>query len=298
MTEIRIPSDIDQEDRIIGTLTARQLGLIAVPAVALWLLYSATKTIVPTLVFVPVAVIISAAIGALVVGRRDGLSMDRFVLAMFRHNKTEHLQVSAMGDIARAPYVAGAMAEPLPGNADFAVVDVTADGVVDLGPDGAAVICSATSVNLLLQSEAEQEALTGAFGRFCNSLEEPVQFVTRAEVVELTEAIVMLRTKAPELPAVGLERAALDHARFLTRLASDSDATSRSVFVVFRDHRNLDISGQRLIRRAVEATGALSAAGVTLRPLVGREASRVIQRACGVESNGAVNNQIITGSIR
>ena len=49
-SRVRIPADVEREDRILAGLTARQLAILAVPAVVLWVAYEATRRVVRALV--------------------------------------------------------------------------------------------------------------------------------------------------------------------------------------------------------------------------------------------------------
>lgn len=267
MKTVRIPADIDQEDRLLGGLTARQLVLVVVPIIALWSLYLATRTLVPLLVFVPLTVIVMGTVGTVVVTKRDGLSMDRFLFAAFRHRHSQRQLVLLPPDAPASDLA------PI----RLPVNDVREDGVVDLGADGMAVLCRAESVNLALHSDVEQEALTAGFGRFCNALQGSVQFIVRSERIELTDAVQRLRSEAQSLPSVGLERAARDHAAFLEHLATRHDVLRRQTFVVFRSAGNNAESAASLLRKAQEAALSMRSAGVELRVLNHAAAIRAIQ---------------------
>jgi hypothetical protein len=171
----------------------------------------------------------------------------------------------------------GAVA-PVPAPLRLPVTDVRADGIVDLGVDGLAVICRASAVTFSLRTPAEQEALVAGFARFLNSLSEPVEILVRAEPVDLTAAIDALLDAAPGLPHPALEAAARRHARFLADLAHRRDLLRREVLVVLRQRSGDDPTG-RLHRRASEAATALAAAGVTLTVSDGAAAAACLARA-------------------
>ncbi len=81
---VRIPADVDRPDEILAGLTARQLVILAVPAVAIWGVYVATSGWLPWPVFAGLALPVAAAAGLLALGRRDGLPADRLALAWSR----------------------------------------------------------------------------------------------------------------------------------------------------------------------------------------------------------------------
>ena len=52
---VRIPADVEREDRLLANLTAHQLAILAVAGVVLWAGYSATRHVVAPAIFGVVA---------------------------------------------------------------------------------------------------------------------------------------------------------------------------------------------------------------------------------------------------
>ena len=286
-SRVRIPADVERPDKLLAGLTARQLAILAVTAVALWVGYAATRHLMPPAVFGVVAVPVAAMAAALALGRFEGIAADRWVVSAWRHHRSPRRLVPAPDGITPTPAflsqaTPGATA-PVPAPLRLPVADVRADGIVDLGVDGLAVICRASAVTFSLRTPAEQEALVAGFARFLNSLSEPIEIVVRAEPVDLTSAIDALLDAAPGLPHPALETAARGHARFLADLADRRDLLRREVLVVLRhrlhSHGAGDDPAGRLHRRASEAATALAAAGVTLAVANGTAAAACLARA-------------------
>jgi hypothetical protein len=278
---VRIPADIDRPDKLLAGLTARQLAILAVTAVVLWVGYVATRHVVPVAAFGAVAVPVATAAAALALGRFEGVPADRWLGAAWRHHRAPCRLVPAPDGIPAAPQFAPGLAGPAPAPLRLPVGGVAADGIVDLGGDGVALLCRASAVTFSLRTPVEQEALVAGFARFLNSLAEPVEIVVRAEPVDLTPTIAGLLDAAPGLPHPALETAARAHADFLADLAARRDLLAREVLVVLRQPaqtNNADRAG-RLHRRAAEATAALAAAGVTLAVLDGPAAAACLARA-------------------
>ncbi len=285
---VRIPADIDRPDKLLAGLTARQLAILAVTAVALWVGYAATRRLVPVAAFGAVAVPVAVAAVSLALGRFEGVPADRWLAAAWRHRRAPRRLVPAPDGIPAAPLFAAGLAGPAPAPLRLPVAGVAADGIVDLGGDGLALICRASAVTFALRTPAEQEALVAGFARFLNSLGEPVEIVVRAEPVDLYPTIAGLFEAAPGLPHPALEAAARDHAGFLAELAERRDLLAREVLVVLRqapqannarsNNAGADAAG-RLHRRAAEAAAALGAAGVTLAVLDGPAAAGCLARA-------------------
>ena len=304
---VRIPADVGRPDKLLGGLTARQLAILATSGVALWAAYLATRHLVPLVGFAAVAVPVAALAALLAMGRIEGQSADRLALSAWRQLRSPRRLVPAPGGVPAAPAWVAANPGPLPAPLRLPLDAVGADGVVDLGPDGLAALCRASSVTFSLRTPVEQEALVTGFARWCNSLAEPAQLVVRAEPVDLTPMIDGLLDAAPGLPHPGLEQAANEHAGFLAELAAGRTLLRREVLVVLRQPPSSNSAGdgsrERLRRRAEEAVSALAAAGVTLTVLDADAAAACLWRAVDPASSSrppgaAAPGEIVTGGVR
>jgi hypothetical protein len=222
-----IPADIERPDKILAGLTARQVAILATAAVIIWAASEATRHLVAPPVLAVLAAPGVAAAAALVTGQRDGLTLDRLLIAGWRHARSPRRLVTAPGGIPAppawaSPQLARRQSGP-PAPLEPLYRAVTAEGVIGLGDGGAAVAAAVSTVNLALRTPAEQDALTAAYGRWLNSLTGPVQILIRAGHADLTAAIADLEDTAPALPDPALEAAALDHAAFLTEFAASRD---------------------------------------------------------------------------
>ena len=284
---VRIPADVDRPDKLLAGLTARQLAILAVAAIALWAGYAATRHLVPPAAYGAVAIPIGAVAALLALGRVEGVPADRWVIAAWRHHRSPRRLVPAPDGVPAVPgflaEAAGSHPAALPAPLRLPLAGIDANGVVDLGPDGLAVICRASAVTFALRTPAEQEALVAGFARFLSSLAEPVQVLVRAEPLDVGPAIDALVDAAPGLPHLALERAARDHAAFLADLAASRALLRREVLVVLRQppgQASTDGHGAgHLLRQAAEAVTALGAAGVSLSVLDGAAAASVLGRS-------------------
>ncbi|MHB1504815.1 MAG: PrgI family protein [Acidimicrobiales bacterium] len=282
---VRIPADVGRPDKLLAGLTARQLAILAVAGVALWAAYLATRHLVPVVGFAAAAVPVAAAATLLAVGRVEGQPADRLVLAAWRQLRSPRRLVPAPGGVTGPPQWVATASGPLPAPLHLPLDNVEADGVIDLGADGLAVICRASEVTFALRTPAEQEALVAGFARWCNSLAEPAQVVVRAEPVDLAPMIDRVLAAAPGLPHPGLEQAAREHVQFLADLAARRTLLRREVLVVLRQRPSSDRggAGDRLRRRAEEAVDPANPAQhsgtagpgeiVTAQPVVGQVAA-------------------------
>ncbi|MFJ6901562.1 PrgI family protein [Streptomyces hokutonensis] len=317
---VRIPADVDREDTVLANLTARQLLILAVTGIVLYGAWSFTHASVPLPVFlIPVLPIVAAAV-FLALGRRDGMSMDRLLLAALRQRMTPRYQVSAPEGIHPAPawlaQQATGTGQPTDGIAPSAVrlpaEGVSETGVIDLGTDGVAVVAVCSTVNFALRTSTEQDSLVSAFGRYLHSLTAPVQVLVRAERLDLSAQIGELRGYAPSLPHPALEAAAREHADYLVQLAQGADLLRRQVLLVLReplgpslpadvlgsgsplavftrrrqnrstvgDHALRRAAEARLVRRLAEAAELLAPIGIVVTPLDAGQATSVLAVAC------------------
>ena len=86
----RIPADVNRPDRILGPLTAHQATLLAVPAAMLYVAWTGLRNVLALPVFLAFAAPVAAFAIAVAIGHRDGLPLDRFLLAALRHRLNPH----------------------------------------------------------------------------------------------------------------------------------------------------------------------------------------------------------------
>jgi hypothetical protein len=285
-----IPADIERPDKILAGLTARQVAILATAAVIIWAAFEATRRLVAPPVFAVLAAPAGVAAAALVTGQRDGLTLDRLLIAVWRHARSPRRLVTAPSGIPAPPAWAGPELARRQGGPpaplDPLYRAVTSDGVIGLGDGGAAVAAAVSTVNLALRTPAEQDALTAAYGRWLNSLTGPAQILIRAGHADLTGAVAALEDTAPALPDPALEAAALDHAAFLAGLAGERDLLTRQVLLITREPRRSGPGtargaggGLRAAQRTAEAARLLGAADLTVSALDGGQVTALLTAA-------------------
>ncbi|GAB3677426.1 PrgI family protein [Saccharopolyspora tripterygii] len=311
----RIPADVDREDRIMAGFTARQVAVMALTGLVLYGGWQATRAVIPVIAYVAVAVPIGVAVTALAVVRRDGVTLDRLLLAALRQRLQPRRRVAAGQAPAEVPEwlsgVAHGHEAVAAGGLDLPAQGIAEAGIVDLGDDGVGLVAACSTVNFSLRTPAEQEALTAAFGRYLHSLGASVQILVRAQRLDLSGQIAELRERAAGLPHQALESAALDHADYLAQLGAQADLLRRQILLVVREP--LRTTGQdslarrrrfgrprsgsdqpsdgarkaaasRLLRRMSEATELLSPAGISVTPLDAAQATAVLSSATNPDS--------------
>ncbi|MFJ9174916.1 PrgI family protein [Streptomyces sp. NPDC102360] len=295
VTAVKIPSDISRSDKILGPLTARQAALLTVVALILYGGYWASRPFMAPLAYLALITPVAGVAGAIVLGSREGIGLDRFALAALAHARTPKRRVHAPEGVPPLPALVdrslAKSAGPPPTAMRMPYDGVTPAGVLDLGPEGVAALATCSTVNFDLRSGAEQQALTAAFARWLNSLTGPAQLLVRCHRIDLAPLANQLQHEAPALPHPALEDAARAHAAFLTQLAAVGDLLARQIVLVAREpkpaqtaRRHSGAAAGRAEQRLNEAARTLAPADVTVRALDAPAVTHLIQAACNPDT--------------
>ncbi|MFD0575174.1 PrgI family protein [Dactylosporangium darangshiense] len=210
-------------------------------------------------------------------GRRDGLSMDAWLLSAVRHTRSpKRMAPAPAGRPTAVPAWAPATETPaaavpvlrLPAKA------ISATGVIDTGLQAVALV-ACTTVNIGLRTGDEQAALIGSYGRWLNSLSGPVQIVISAQRVDLSSHAQRIIDNAETIANPALADAARDYADFLDDLAARRDPLWRTVTVAVTAAGDKGRDTE-VLRRAEHAASALSALGAQTAVLDGGRAAAVL----------------------
>jgi hypothetical protein len=271
---VRIPADIELPDKVLAGLNVRQVLILGGTGLIAASVYMLTEGHLP-LPVIAAAVFPLVAIGcSLALGRRDGVSLDRLVLAAVDYLRRRKTLVAAPEGIMVSPAWCKVRGR-LPGPLGLPVRAVREDGVMELADGGIAVLVQAGTVSFALRTAAEQGALVAFFGRWLNSLDASVQILVQARSADLGELIDGVAEKASQLPHTALEQAALEHVTYLEDLNASRDLLTRRVLVVIRDNNTAtgpaalrarasakDVRAAVVTRRAAEAVRSLGAVGI------------------------------------
>ena len=275
---VPIPADVEQPDKVLAGLTVRQVAIGAVAAALIWTGWLAARHVMPLPAYAVLAAPVGLAATALVLVQRDGLPLDRLVLAAWRQARSPRRMVTAPEGIPAPPAwaVPPGRQAPLPAPLPPLWQQVSPDGVISLGADGAAAVAAVSTVNFALRSPAEQDALAAAYGRWLNSLTGPAQVLIRAGRADLSGAVADLRDAAPGLPHPALEEAALEHAAFLDGLAAERDVLTRQALLVIREPGHGASTAGRAMQRAGEAARLLAGADLQVSVLDGGQVTALL----------------------
>ena len=275
---VRLPADVELEDRLAFGLTFRQLVILAAGALVAYSVYVFAASLLPAPLAVALATPIALAAGLLAIGRFEGLPADRVALTAARFLRSPRRHVLAPEGLA--PPLPGLPTQGRLAPLDLPVRSVLHSGLVELEGGRFCLLLRASGASFALRSEEEQAALVEAFGRFLNSLVDPVEIVVRSEPVDVTPLTAALEHAARGFSQPALAEAARDHARFLHDLADGEAVRRRTIFLALTARaREREAAQVALTRRASEAQELLRAAGVELRPLAGPEVAALLAPA-------------------
>lgn len=287
----RIPADIDQADRVLGPLTARQVAICAAGAVALYAGWWASRPWLQPLAYVVLVTPVAGVVAALALARREGVGMDRYLLAALAFLRTPRRRVHAPEGVPPLPgfvdrRLAGQTA-PQPVPAQLPAQSVSAAGVVDLAEHGRSGLADCSTVNFELRTPVEQQALVAGFARWLNSLTGPVQLLCRTQRMDLHPLAARLHHRAASLPHPALETAARAHAEHLLALAAVREPLRRRLTLTTREAKpgkHSPASAARVSQRLAEAARGLAGADVDITPLTAQQTAAEITSACNPEA--------------
>jgi hypothetical protein len=294
MAAVKVPADVELEDRLAFGLTARQLVLFAAAGVGAYGAYVLLTSVAPSVVALAAGLAVALVGVLLALGRYEGMSGDQFALALARYLRSQRRLVLAPDGQAAAP-VAAAGRRSRAAVLELPVQRILHNGVVQLIDGSHRLLVDAVGGAFELRSPLEQDAFIDCFGRFLNSRGEPIQIAVCSEPASLDPHADHLDQAARTLPPQ-LAAAAHDHAAFLRRLTEETQLLRRRIVVVFGSReRSPEVASATLARQVAEAAQLLAGADVALRPLAGEHAAALL--AATLDPPGPVIGSHLEGVI-
>ena len=296
-----VPADVDAQDKIAYGLTARQLVILAIAGLAGYGAFQTLARWLPPAAAAAAMVPLAGLAVTVVLGKRDGLPLDVWLLHGLRFRKVPRLQAPAGTTTSggkTASLVATTGPPPVPAPLRLPAEAITTSGQLSLPGQISAAVVGTGTVNLGLRTAGEQAALIAGFGRWLNSLTSGAQVVVSTQRVDLAAYATRLEAAAQVMPHPALAAAADDQAAFLRELAEARDPLRRQVLVVVRGEPRRRGGATR---QGEDTARALSALGVDARVLnahavVAAMFTAVDPYAPPVGGARAAPGQVITGS--
>jgi hypothetical protein len=277
MPPVKVPADVELEDRLAFGLTGKQLSLLAATAVSAYGAFLLLTPLLPAPVALAAAVIVLVGGVFLTLVRHDGLSGDQLALAFARFALAPKRQVLAPETLPTPP--PRTPRQPRIAPLDIPIRRVLTSGLVELTDSSYCLLLSAQATSFELRSADEQAAFVSAFARFLNALAEPIQISVQSAQTSLQPQADQI-VQAAESQQPGLRAAALDHAHFLRSLGETKPLRRRRIVLVLRTReRQPALARAALERLAAEATELLRGAEVHLDPLDGDQAAALLARS-------------------
>jgi hypothetical protein len=296
MAGVRLPADVELEDRLAFGLTGRQLALLAGSAACAYAAERLAAGLLPLPFALATGVAVAALGLALAFAGREGLSGEALALAALRHLLgPRRLLLAPEGLAPPLPGAEGLRAAPL----EPPVARIRRSGLVELADGSHCRLLAVRGSSFLLRSEEEQAAYVAAFGRFLNGLVEPVQIQVAREHASLEPQAGALEQAADGLPAP-LAAAAAEHAAFLRSLGGgEGSLWRRRILLVLRSgERDAAVAEAALARSAAQAAELLRGAEVVLSPLGGEQVSALLARALDPPAGppGSLREGVVEGA--
>jgi hypothetical protein len=290
---VKVPADVELEDRLAFGFTGKQLALLAATAVSAYGSFLLLAPLVPTPLAAAAPLLVAVGGIFLALIRHDGLSGDQLAIALARFTLTPKRQVLAPEQLPRP--LPGSPRQPRLAALDIPIRRVLASGLIELADGCYCRLLSARGASFELRSADEQAAFVSAFERFLNALANSVQITVRSERTSLRPQADQI-TGTAEDHTPGLREAALDHARYLRSLGETQPLQRRRIALVLRSReRQADVAEIALARLAAEAIELLRGAEVALQPLDGEHAAALL--AHSLDPPGPLDGSHLTGEI-
>ena len=276
MPGVKIPADVELEDRLAFGLTGKQLLILAGSALAAYGVELALSPLLPTPLALAAAVVAAAGGIMLALARHDGMAGDELAISVARFLLAPRRRLLAPEGLPA----------PLPGSPpggrvaplDLPLRRILRSGLVELADGSHCRLLTAQGTSFELRAPNEQAAFVAAFARFLNGLQEPVQIVVRSELVSLEKQACALERQARRLGG-GLEAAASDHARYLRSLAERGEPLRRrQIVLVLRSREQAELAELALTRSAGQAAELLAGAEIELERLDGEQTAALLAR--------------------
>ncbi|MEU8001539.1 PrgI family protein [Catellatospora sp. NPDC049111] len=275
----RIPADVNTPDKIAFGLTARQLAVLSIAAVAVYGIYRALAGHVSPSTMLAIMLPLGGLAATIAMGSRDGLPMESWLLAALRFLRAPKLLAPAADGQHHLPPAWAPQVQNLrlPTVLRLPASSIDEQGVVDTGSSAVALV-ACTTLNIGLRTGDEQAALLAGYGRWLNSLTGPVQVVVSTQRVDLSSHAQRIIERADLITSPALAAIAVEYARFLTDLAEHHDPLWRTVTIA------VTATGDRartseVSRRAEQTATALTALGASAAVLDGARATAVLTTA-------------------
>lgn len=277
MAAVKVPADVELEDRLAFGFTGKQLAILAAAAVAAYGVFLTLDAFLPIPFAVAAGVLVALGGAFLALARHDGLSGDQLALAIARFALATKQQLLAPGGLPLP--LPGSPRQPPTAPLDIPIRRVLANGLVEVTDGSHCRLLSAQGTSFDLRSPDEQAAFVAAFVRFLNSRTDPVQISVRSEPASLRPQAEQIESQSAAMPD-GLREAALDHARFLRSLGEQQPLQRRRIVLVLRSREQQpELAEVVLDRLAAEAIDLLRGADVALHTLNGEQTAALLARS-------------------
>lgn len=175
---------------------------------------------------------------------------------------------------------------------DFVPIKEVRDGIVVLKDGSMRALLMASSINLALKSQDEQEAVVGQFQNFLNSLEFTVQFFIESRDLDIRPYVAILEERyAAELDDL-MKVQIREYIAFIKDFTERSNIMSKNFFIVVPYDPALIVRGGGIGGALSTVFGASNATGNTLSNSQFEEYRSQLEQRIAVVEQGLVRTGV------
>jgi hypothetical protein len=106
------------------------------------------------------------------------------------------------------------------------------DNVILMKDNSARLVLKCSSINFLLKSEEEQDAIIISFQRFLNTLKFPIQILIRSKKLDIDSYLENLKDKALKQQNQLLQRQTYDYIDYLKKLIEVAQIMKKEFYII------------------------------------------------------------------
>lgn len=149
------------------------------------------------------------------------------------------------------------------------------DGILVLPGNRYRAVLATSSINLELQSEAEQDVIVDTFQAFLNSLTRPIQILIRVRELDIDRYLEDLQLSRIDETKAVYKKQLENYSEFIRKLVAGNKILSRRFYVVVpyenKDVTDFDLAREQLLLEQEIVIKGLEKLGMTARPLTSME---------------------------
>ncbi len=116
------------------------------------------------------------------------------------------------------------------------------DNIIIMKDDSARLVLKCSSINFLLKSQEEQDAIIISFQRFLNSLSNPIQILVRSKKLDIDSYLWNLKDKALKQKNPLLQNQTYEYIEYLKKLIEVAQIMKKEFYIIVPYDKEDDLS--------------------------------------------------------